>query len=152
MKKIIAIAILLVAPAVMASGTCPASPGDIEGQIRCGEMTCDLFMSNSTYVMGGTCSPQRKFYCCVNGGPFRSMESVAVETLSIEFVERGNKTFDGLTNGVHVRMLVNGQQVPGPMGQGRFVDGFLEMNNGDTYLVLAGDLFLVDYVSEKETP
>ncbi len=122
-----------------ASGGCPASPGDIEGKIRCGEMTCDLFRANASYVMGGSCSHKPQYYCCVNGGPFRMMESVQSEPLTIQFLERGNRHFDGLTNGVRVRMLVNGKQVD----QGRFIDGYLMMGSGDRYLVLGGDLFLV---------
>ena len=128
---------LMFGPDTLASGQCPASPGDIQGQADCGELTCDLFRSNSTYVMGGTCSPRRKFYCCANGGPFMARESV--DGIAIEFVERGNRPFDGLTNGVHVRMLVN----DGVVDHGRFVDGYLTMKSGTKYLVLAGDLFRV---------
>jgi len=142
MKKLLIIAAFLLAPAVMATD-CPC--GDNPPFVCCGKLTCDIFQANATYVMGGSCSPHNGYYCCVNGGPFRKSESVErAVPLLIQFMEQGNKPFSGLTNGVHVRMVVNGQQVPGKMGQGRFVDGYLEMKDGTRYLVLAGDLLRVN--------
>ena len=110
--------------------------------ICCGDLTCDRLSVNSSYIGGSQCRPAKDYYCCVNGSAgISTLESAG--DLTIEFVERGNRTFDGLTNGVHVKMKVNGRIVPGPAGNGRYEDGFLVMQTGDRYLFLAGDLFLV---------
>ncbi len=149
MMLVIASCILFFAAGVSveaAGGPKPGDPcpcGTKVPFICCGDLTCDRLTVNSSYVGGGQCHPRKDFYCCTSGfGTLTRIESAG--DLTIEFVERGNRTFDGLTNGVHVKMKVNGRFVPGPAGNGRYIDGFLVMQTGDRYLFLAGDLFRVE--------
>ncbi len=143
MKKLICIVIFLLAPAIVAA-ECPCNDPPV--YVCCGSLTCDIWSNAATYVMGGSCAPKPRYYCCVNGGPFRKAAESTEEPLTqfdVQFLH-GNKPIDALTpNGVPVRMTVNGKTVPGIMGHGKIVDGYLEMQSGDRYLMLAGDLFLV---------
>jgi hypothetical protein len=141
-----AMVMLLVASPIEARGEadCPCDEPPV--YICCGSMTCDVWSNQATYVMGGSCAYKKNYYCCVNGGPFlRPLESTEepLEQFDVTFVDKRGRPVDWLTNGIKVWMEVNGERVPGKVGHGRFVDGYLEMKDGTRYLVLAGDLHLV---------
>ena len=51
------------AKSAFAGGSCPASPGDIIGQIRCGETRCGQLVSHMQFI-GGSCQATPLGVCC----------------------------------------------------------------------------------------
>jgi len=139
MKKMMLFVLLFALPAVaevtcpVGGGSCPATPGDAIGAWCCGDMTCDVFRIDSSYL-AGSCTPEPQLLCCAQGGPrLRSRESA--ETLTFQLLYANGRTFDGLRHGA-VKLVLNGTVVD----RGRF-DGMVHLGAG-SYYWFNGDLFL----------
>ena len=142
MTLAVAVMLLLTAPALAGFDPCPC--GTNPPFVCCGDIQCDLLTWNA-FSSGPSCYARPFVYCCREKGAIAPKTEAALgDDLVIELVQRGDKPFDGLINRVHVRMKINGRFVPGPMGRGWFQDGFLVMESGTRYLMLAGDLFEVE--------
>ena len=140
MKKLIAIAVFLLALPAFGKGTCPPNPNEgIEGQIRCGHFNCGQLKQNSWYIGGGQCQEQTGFYCMVDCVPQLTTQEGATP-MKWRIVYPNGKPFTGLENGRAVHLLANGQVVD----RGKFVGGYVTFRHFGKFLLLAGDLFRME--------
>jgi hypothetical protein len=102
MKRLLILALFLFAASAMASGECPASPGDIEGQIRCGELDCPQYVLHA-WNTGNTCYARMGFLCCGRGMRFTSREGEVDATWPVTLLRYQNgHRFDGHSGRVEV--------------------------------------------------
>jgi hypothetical protein len=87
------------------SGQCPASPGDIEGQIQCGELSCSRYTLNAWNMAGG-CYARPGFLCCFKT-QMHSRESAVEWPMTIAMRPNGN-LFNGKTGPVNVFSMKTG--------------------------------------------
>ena len=122
-----------------ATGTCPPSPSEgIEGWIRCGDLRCPSLVHNAI-SSGQSCTPRIGVYCCQGGGP--RMQSQEGAEFEVRFLYPNGDDFDGLRKRRAVWAVVNGEVID---RRGQFDGTYLTFPGGVAYLLLAGDLFLVE--------
>jgi len=124
MKKILVLTIVLLAAISLtaAGGECPASPGDIIGQIRCGESVCGELVRYMTY-QGGSCNASQLGVCCIPRGP-ATKESIG--SLDLYLVHPNGNPFNYLPGSVRLMDRETGEEVM----RGTFRRGVFRWQNG----------------------
>lgn len=137
-RLLVAVLFTVCGMAMAAGGPRPGDPcpcGTNPPFVCCGDLDCDVFAADSSFV-AGQCYTREGFYCCKQNVGLRRISS---ESLTIQILDETGSPFDGLTNGVRVVLTVDRV----PIRKGRFEDGVITWEDGSRHMRLGPDLFSV---------
>ena len=105
----------------------------------CGDVTCNLLVWNAI-SSGHTCRPQPLVYCCPGQDGPNMTPIEGADGIAWTITYPNGDHFDGLRNGKAVQLRADGVVVD----RGQFEEGYITFQHMGKYMVLAGDLFLME--------